>query len=320
MEHQKPLTLSQAYAGFELAANARRLSPKTVADYQNTFRKFVNYLADEDDSLPGQDPALESITPATIRGFLAAQDHVSKKTVLNYHVGLSALWTWALEEGYATSHVVRRCERPVPEKRAIIPYTEGDLKAMLGSLDKSHAYSRPGKRACSNTLPNGERNRAIIFLLLDTGIRAQELCDLSIVQTDLKNRRVKVFGKGARERSIPFSPRTGQIVWRYMTAFRKDAFANEPLFLTDELKALDRHVLRQALGRIGERAGLAGVNCHRFRHTFAINYLRNGGDPWSLQLMLGHSTLDMVRTYLAIAQADLDSNHRQASPVSHWSI
>jgi site-specific recombinase XerD len=305
------LTLSQSIDGFTLAAHARRLSPKTIADYQNTFRKFFYFLQD--------DPPLDSITPPIIRQFLAAQT-VSKKTLLNYHTGLSALWTWAIDEGFASSHVVRRCERPQPEKRAILPYSESDIKAMLASLDKSRACFRPGQRSFSMSLPNADRNRALIFLLLDTGIRAQELCDLTIVHADLKNRRVKVFGKGARERAVPFSPRTGQVLWRYITSHRKDSYAGDPLFITDESKPLDRHVLRQALTRIGQRAGVPGVNVHRFRHTFAINFLRNGGDPWSLQLMLGHSTLDMVRNYLAIAQADIDSNHRQASPVSHWSI
>ncbi len=62
------------------------------------------------------------------------------------------------------------------------------------------------------------------------------------------------------------------------------------------------------------------MNVHRFRHTFTINYLSNGRDPYSLQMMLGHSTLEMVKTYLELSQADLEKNHRQASPVANWRL
>ena len=66
---------------------------------------------------------------------------------------------------------------------------------------------------------------------------------------------------------------------------------------------------------IGERAGIAGANVHRFRHTYAIQYLRNGGNPYSLRMSLGHSTMEMTKRYLAIAQADLEADHQVASPM-----
>jgi site-specific recombinase XerD len=72
--------------------------------------------------------------------------------------------------------------------------------------------------------------------------------------------------------------------------------------------------------RKGERARLLDVNIHRFRHTFPINYLRNCGDPYSLQRLLGHSAMEMVKTYLSIAQADLDNSHKLASPVDIWHL
>lgn len=78
--------------------------------------------------------------------------------------------------------------------------------------------------------------------------------------------------------------------------------------------------VNKSLKALGLKAGVKGVHPHRFRHTFAIQYLRNGGDPYTLQKMLGHSTLDMVKRYLSLAQIDLDKAHKRASPVDNWAV
>lgn len=304
---------TQILFGYEIAAQARRLSPHTLADYQNTFRKFAAWLVGQGD------PEFSAITPDHIRRFLAAQNGISKKTLLNYHTGLSALWTWAVGEGITATNIVHRVERPTPEKIAIVPLTESDLKALLSVLGSSRSYTRPGKRESAHALPNADRDRAIILLLLDTGIRSHELAALRIHQVDLPNRRVKVFGKGAKERSIPFSARTGQTLWRYLSSRPNDS-AGDPLIITQTGARFTRDRLYHLLESIGQRAGVPQSNPHRFRHTFAITYLRNGGDPYSLQIMLGHSTMEMVRRYLAIAQADLDAQHKIASPVAGWKL
>jgi len=190
---------------------------------------------------------------------------------------------------------------------------------MLSVLNTSKTYTRPGKRECSHKLPLADRNKAIIYLLLDTGIRASELGNLRIHHVDVRNRRETVMGKGSKQRCIPFSSRTGQVLWRYL-AQRSDDTAAEFLFLTIHGRKLTRSQLLHILVAIGKRSGVNGVNVHRFRHTFAINYLRNGGDPYTLQIMLGHSTMDMVKRYLSIAQADLDKSHKLASPVDNWRL
>jgi integrase/recombinase XerD len=304
------ISFSQAVEGYLLAANARRLIPHIIEDYVNTFRKFDNFLQ--------EDPPISSIKSKQVESFLTIQT-VSKKTLLNYHTGPSALWTWAVNEELVEEHIVQKVERAKPEKRSIKPYSEEDVRAMLAALTHSRLYTRPGKRDCANSVPNTERNRAIILLLLDTGIRSSELCDLRIHQVDVRNRRITVMGKGTKERTIPFSAPTGQAIWRYL-AQRKDDTIDERLFTSKNGRSMNRDQLLKTLKRIGRRAGIQVVTVHRFRHTFAINYLRNGGDPYSLQVMLGHSTMEMVKTYLALSQADLEKNHRQASPVANWKL
>jgi len=304
------ITFSQAIDGYLLFANARRLSHHTIRDYVTTFRKFQDFL--------DEDPPIEEITSKQVESFLAAQT-VSKKTLLNYHTGLSALWTWCVNDKITTEHIVRKVKRAKPEKRDIKPYSQVEVKAMLSALNHSKPYKRPGKRECTHKLSQVERTKAILYLLLDTGIRASELSNLKIHHVNMRNRTVTVMGKGSKERMIPYSARTGQILWRYL-AQRENDSAGDYLFVTIQGRQLSRTRLLRMLVALGERADVPGVNVHRFRHTFAVNYLRNEGDPYSLQIMLGHSTMEMVKTYLNIAQADLQKNHLKASPIENWRL
>jgi integrase len=177
-----------------------------------------------------------------------------------------------VEEGSAKVHIIRQVDGVKPEKRSIVPYSENDIRALLSVISKTRAYTRPGKRESDHSIPTADRNRAIILLLLDTGIRASELCELRIHQVDVRNKRITVFGKGSKERTIPFSARTRQTLWKYM-ARRPEAPADGFLFPTMFEGLLDRHDLRRSLARMGQRAGVKDVNVHRFRHTFACGQI-----------------------------------------------
>jgi site-specific recombinase XerD len=160
----------------------------------------------------------------------------------------------------------------------------------------------------------------MLYILLDTGIRASELCRIKLNHVDLKNRNIYIIGKGDKERYVPFSPRTGQVLWQFITTERSGASANHPLFVTATGNAFKRRMLHERLTDICKRAGVKKPTIHRFRHTFAINYLRNGGNVYALQRILGHSTLKMVKNYLAIAQSDIDLDHQEASPIANWGL
>lgn len=301
------ITFSQARQGYLLAAGARHLSDHTIRDYVNTLTKFSNFL--------GEDLPIESITRKHIEAFFAAQSGVTNKTLLNYHVGLSAVWTWAVGEHIVREHVVRAVTPPKPEERDIVPYTLIEMRAMLAVVSRGDSGEVNDKRMKGSA----DRNRSILLLLLDTGMRASELCELCISGMDNHNRRVHVMGKGSKERTIPFSPRTGQTLWRYLTS-RPDLRGNDPLIATLDGHPLNRARLLKILVSIDHRSGVSDVHPHRFRHTFAIQYLRNGGDAYTLQALLGRSSLDMVKNYLRIAQIDIDMAHRRASPVDNWRL
>jgi site-specific recombinase XerD len=127
------------------------------------------------------------------------------------------------------------------------------------------------------------------------------------------------MGKGSKERAVPISARTAQAVWRYL-AERGETRKAEPLFPRRDGLPMTRDGLRHLVKRVGKRAGVRGATVHRFRHTFAIEFLRNQSNIFALQRMLGHSSLEMVRRYLAIAQADVDAAHQEGSPVANWAL
>lgn len=311
--NSKTMTLEQAVEGYLLNIRARRLTKDTISYYTRIMHLVVKHFPKE--------TLFADITVEDLEEFLAAQDGVSDKTVLNYHTVLSSLYTWATSRRppLATDHLMRQITRPKPEQRIIQPLTESEVRAMLNNTDKSHAYSRPGKRTCTHTIPNAQRNRAIILLLVDTGIRASELCTLKINDINLKTFRVHVFGKGKKEREVRMCARTSEAIWKYLTE-RPDARPEDPLFITSQGNAFTRNRLGRIIENIGERAGINDPHPHRFRHTFAVQFLRNGGDPYTLQDLLGHETMDMVRRYLHLAQVDLDAGHRLASPVDNWRL
>jgi site-specific recombinase XerD len=305
------LTFNQALNGYLLNCDARGLSDHTIHDYKNSFRLFKEHLK--------TDMVFEEITSQHIKEFLASREGVTNNTLRHYYSAFAAMWTWAIKEEIVTKHIVNSITAPKPEQREIVPFTQAEFKALLGVVSKSKAYSRPGKRVTDHTVIHPERTRAILLMLLDTGLRCGELTSLKLVQLDQRNQRVQVMGKGALERSVPFSPRTGQALWRYLST-RPDATPGDPLFATYNNRPIAPTQLNKSIRNLGKKAGVTNVHPHRFRHTFAIQYLRNGGDPYTLQKLMGHSTLDMVKRYLALAQIDIDRAHKRASPVDNWTL
>ena len=292
------ITFSAITQLFLESCKASRFSENTLNDYRNTYKRFSSFL--------NGDPPIASLTSRTIVSFLANVTGVCDKTVLNYHTGLSSLWRWGVEQKIVAENIVRQVKPPEPEQREIIPFSRPEIIRLL--------------RACDEGLV-ARRDRALVCTLLDTGMRASEICMLQIKDVDFEEYSILAFGKGDKERVLKFCGRTNELILDYLAhrnAHRK--LKNLPLFATIDKKALNRHTLRMILNRLEFRSGVTHVHAHRFRHTFAINFLRNGGNVYTLQVLLGHTALDMVKRYLKIAETDLEHDHQKASPVKVWGL
>jgi integrase/recombinase XerD len=329
------MKLSDSTQAFLLDKKIAGFSPNTIRNYTLTLKRLGEYL--------DGDPELSDITTDDVRAFLdhlmttrikprgiakRPERQLSAKTIKNIHTVLSSLWTWAVNEGHADTHVPRQIDVPSPSPPAIEPFTYADIKALTSHLSYSRKWDTNPDTKTERPRKRQLRDRAILLTLLDTGIRATELCELTLKNIDLADGRAHVKSKGrldrgeGKERIVRFSPTTSRAISRYLA--ERDVLdrrkQNIPVFVDRNERAIDRHYLAKHLKRLGKRAGVPDCYPHRFRHTFAITYLRNGGDIYTLQMLLGHTSLEMVRRYLAIARVDVEDAHRRASPVDNWRL
>jgi len=320
-------TLTQAWALFLLERQASGYSRHTLRNYRNTLAKVRLYFP--------HDPPLSSLTRADWIAFLAwLQDehistpagiaprgdiHLSQKSICNIHTDLSAFYTWATQNGYAEEHLLRSIPRPRYEKPVIEAFTREEVRKLLAACK---GEGEDATRARATTL----RDSAVILTLLSTGARVSEICAATMADFDPVARSLKVAGKGkgkdSKQRITYLGLRSARALMQYLNQ-RGENRPADPLFCVgpeQERRPFTRDVLNRLLKRLGQRAGVSAVHAHRFRHTFAINYLRNSGDVLTLQALLGHESLEMVRHYARIAAQDCARVHRHADPVDNWRL
>lgn len=293
---KKGKSLAVTIADYVDAKKAERYSPWTIDDYLNTFNKFQVFA--------GRELPFTNIDAALVRQFLGDQEGIADKTLCNYHTALSSLWSWAFENGYAKEHIIRKIKRPTYVTPRIVPFSQIEINKIL--------------KAC-----RCPRDRAIVMVLLDTGMRATELTGLKLDDWGEGTLHIRC-GKGKKSRIVPISDPTEKAIFRQLLkrmVFVDGVAGGDALFASNiSRKAFSYTALSSLMERLEKNAGLRDVHCHRFRHTFAINFLRNGGDIFTLKRILGHSTLMMVQRYLDIAQSDVATAHKKASPVINWRI
>jgi site-specific recombinase XerD len=221
-----------------------------------------------------------------------------------YYSHLRTFFRWMAAEDVVESSPMDRITAPVARPDQIQPFTQEQVEAILKATKKSR---------------HPRRDKAIILFLLDTGVRASELCSLKMCDVDLSGRSCRVLGKGNKFRSLSFSRETAKVLNQYLQ--QEDRQEDDFLFRADRGTqagyGLTRSGLFQLVQRLGKVAGIQAARCspHTFRHTCAVEFLRAGGGVFVLKAMLGHNSLAVTNRYCAISQSDIQSQHQKFSPV-----
>jgi len=304
------MKISTAIDGYFLDRSFQ-LAETTAVNYRHYFSLFQDFMQDRD---------IEDITHRDVTRFLLhlADRGLSSRSLHDVRARLATLWTWAADD-LGIENIIDRVAPVSYRQPEIIPYTRHELQQLLDAAMLGKQWRTRAGNIIRSKRPTALRDRAIILTLIDTGIRASELCDLLIADYDDQRGRLHIrHGKGDKGRFVITGRRTQKALWRYM-GNRPDAKRTEPLFATRDGNRLDRNNLYGMVRRFGERAGVDGAGIHRFRHTFAVTFLRNGGNVFELQELMGHADIRTLTVYIKLSELDIDQAQRY-SPADSWKL
>lgn len=257
-------------------------SEKTIYQYTRTARKLADCI---------QKPFTE-IGVYDIRFFLAMEQDrgVSARTRENTRANLSAFFQWMTDEDVIPKNPIAKLKPIKYQDEVKLPFSEVEIDMIRG--------------ACQSL-----KDRAIVEMLLSTGVRVSELAGMEIQDINITDMSVHVIhGKGAKERITYTTPVSLKHLQQYLEA-RKETGSH--LFYNKDHKPLNNGGIRHILNQIANRAGVENVHPHRFRRTFATGLAKRGMDIQEIQKLLGHSDINTTMQYVCVDDTKVQSSYRR---------
>lgn len=290
----------------------RGASESTVEAYCRDLQQLFSWLKKS-----GRVPVgAEGITQEGVAGFLAHRRKIGigsatlARQITSYRQFFKHL---QLEGDLETSPVERICSPKVTHRLPSV-LTEAQARALLSAADEGFPYCQQ-----ASTIALQARDRALIYLAYATGLRCSELVGLKLDALDLKDRYVRVRGKGNKERILPFVPIAGERLRDYIEKHRSAILGDlESEYVFVGLRGMERLSKSTFWRIVRDLAAFAGIEArvspHTLRHSFASHLLSNGMSLRSLQLLLGHASLSTTQIYTHVAPDHLKASHAKYHP------
>ncbi|MFC2013436.1 tyrosine-type recombinase/integrase [Chloroflexota bacterium] len=301
--------------GYILNCRCEGKSPKTINTYEEHLKRFIWFCQQQ-----GYPDEPQLLTVHHIRGFLwyiaseptrwgatstTACKQAGQATVNHYYRVLNTFFRWLERETLLHVNPFVHLKTPKIDKKVIQALTPNGIERLF--------------KECSGKTTLDIQNKAILSILLDCGLRVSELASLTLEDIDMNTGSILVrHGKGNKQRVVRVGMKAQKVLWKYITLYRKGN--SNSLFLNRSGETFDVVGIKILIKRLGNRAQVK-VHPHKLRHTFAISFLRAGGDVFSLQYLLGHSTLQMTQRYLQSLNANDAANaHKKFSPLDNLKL
>lgn len=302
MTSNQRYTVAQAVADFLIDRQLAGRTARTVGFYREKFAALVALLGDR---------PIAQLDAQALRSYVAAETARGLGTRSVHHelVVAKTLLRWCHdEEAYGVESVgwLDRVKSPRVVTDPVKPLESPEIARLFAVLTRRD--------------PRTYRARALLAVLIDTGLRSGEARGLTLADVDIVSGEIRVragTSKSGKYRTVWLGLRARREVQRYYQLTRDDAdrAPGSPFFITSTGTSLDAFVLRRIVKNAGDKAGIAGLHPHRLRHTFTRACIVAGMDPFAVQRLLGHTDLTMTRRYFAQADHDVKAAKLAHSPL-----
>lgn len=286
---------------FILDQQARGNSPETIKYYNSCLDRFYRFCGDDFD--------IKNLTPRFLKQYVVhlSSSELSSVSVQSYCRGLRSFLSWLYDQEYITVDLCDKFTLPKASRKVIDVLNDDEIDRILFSLSGSEWLNI--------------RNTLIVSLMLDSGLRLNEVVTLRRDQVNLKDRYLIVTGKGNKQRIVPFGSFTHTTLSNYLAAIASAGYQEFLLIkVSDTLcgfEPITQATIKNMFRRLRVRSNVPRLYPHLLRHTFATRYLENGGNIYSLQAILGHSSLEMVKKYLHLATTRIRADFPRFSPLDN---
>ena len=295
-------------------------TPKTLKTYEQRLRYFSTWLEKAHNIVD-----IEPLQVEHLRGWLAylkktptyRGKSLSDESIHSYGQSLIAFCHWLEEEDMLEKPITSRFKLPRMEKMFIPTYNSDDVNKLLNACEESELNDPVIRRALT------ARNKAIVSLFIDTGIRLKELSQLRLSDIDRKDRVLLVHRKGNKWQQVPVSRDGFRPLHMYITQHRPTLAGSEvvhkedAVFLANDGKQLTHWGVAMLFKRLKKRAGIEGkkVGAHQCRRYMATTQLASGRSPLDVKRQMGHSSLKMTDHYASLSIQQLQKSHEKHSPL-----
>ena len=276
---------------FIFDCQVRDLAPRTIRNYEKQLGYFVRYLEEAQGVI-----SLEDLKPIHIKQYIAMlQSKNHKPSYINDLLkAVKVMCSYAYQEGYTDEVITKRVKNVKEPKVLIHTFSDNEIVRMVKYYDGNDYLSI--------------RNRLIMMMLFDTGIRISELINLKPQQ--IRDGYFTIYGKGRKERVVPQSPTICKWMLKYnlsREAYFEFKDAEEYYFVSKNGKPLTPEAVSKIMKKASKAVGvnpLVRISPHTCRHTFAHQELKNGLDLYSLSRLLGHESVTITQRYLEAIRDD----------------